>query len=428
MKRIGYGPRLSRAVLGLIAVTATVGVWACASAGGGGTGGSRRPAPPPERPAASTHVSADAKVLSVFLASNRPSQAIPVIRRETEDRLRLSFDVAGDGRNFYTAHFHPADAEWRVSTSAEEGILPPPDDITDYQSSTDLDFPYVQYRYEFPNSRVDFYRSGNFILQVLNERRELILERRFYVSDDLLEIDVAAKSSSLITDRPDELIPEVRVPLPNDPWFSPNDCSVSFLKNGWTDQSFRVGISRVEGDDYVFEAPHVFRLTVPVFSTDLNGTTGIHRRDEITVPVTVSLLPDDMRFWGDDYRFSTPLPRRAVPPDPSVRYVQTEFFVRNGPRGEAPYLVGSFNDWEAGPDYQLQWNQAEGTWEIALPLREEQFFYTYSWPDPDAVRPQSKFEGPQEVVFTAIVYAKDTRYPTNRILAIKSQQLPESGR
>ena len=427
MKRIECRARGSRVSRWLATAVVSLGVWSCASGGGGASGGAA-PGRTEDRPAPVTYVESEARVLAVHLASNRPTQAIPVIRRDTDDRLQLSFDVAGDRREFYTAHFHPATQNWQVTDTVEEGILPPPDDITDYQTSTDLDFPYVQYRYEFPNPRIDFYRSGHFVLQVLNDTDQILLERRFYVSDDILDVEVVARSSSLITDRPDELIPEARVVLPNDPWFSPSDCSVRFIKNGWTDQFFQVGISRVEGDAYVFEAPRAFRLTVPVFNADLRGITGIHHRDEITVPVTISLLPDDMRFWGDDYRLASPLPRQIALPNPSIRYVRTRFFVRNGPRGDAPYLVGSFNDWEISKGYQLEWNQPDNSYEIELPLREEKFFYTYAWRNPDAVRPQSKFEGPEEVVFTAILYAKDQRYPTDRILAVKSQTLPDSGR
>lgn len=402
-----------------------VAFWVAACASGGGSSRTATNASPPPPPAMER---SDARVLAIHLSSDQPSQVIPVIRRETTDRLLLSFDIAGDGRQFYTARFRPADHDWRVSHANEQGVLPPPDEITDYQTSADLDFPYVQYTYEFPNSRVEFYRSGNFVLEVVDDRGRILFARHFFVSDDLLEVTIGARSSSLITDRPDELIPEARVPLPNDPWFSPNDCSVSFFKNGWTDETFRSGIARIEGDDYIFEASDPFRLTVPVFSTDLTGNTGIHRRDPITVPETVTLLPDDMRFWGDDYRFSSPLPRRAGSPVPETRYVLTHFIVQDGPRDDAPFLVGTFNDWEASPAYQLAWRPEDATYEIVLPLREEPIFYTYAWREPDAVRPQSKFAGPESVVFTAVVYAKDARYPTDRVLAVRSQTLPEEER
>lgn len=408
-------------------VASSAAVCACATGGGsanqGGEEAARRD-PDSAAPPRTLEGSAPG-VLAVQLLSNQPTQTVPVIRRESRDRLLLVFDMAGSRGEFYTIQFFPANLEWAISTAPEEGILPPPDDITDYEQSGDLDFPYVQYRYEFPNSRVDFYRSGNFVLRVANDAGQPLIERRFYVSDDEVEFDILAKSTSLITDRPDELVPEARVPIPTDPWFSPDDCSVTFLKNGWTDETQHVGIARAEGNRYVYEARSDFRNTIPVYFTDLRGVSGIRRRDEITVPITVSLLPDDMRFWGDDYRYSSPLPRPVGVPDTQTRYVRTIFTVQGGPRGQSPYLVGTFNDWLRDPSYRLEWNADGGTYELEVPLREGEFFYTYSWEDPNAVRPQSKFEGPRGVVFTAIVYAKDTRYPTERILALKSQRLPE---
>ena len=243
-------------------------------------------------------------------------------------------------------------------------------------------------------------------------------------------VSVAPRHEERITWRVSQTPKDVRwrtarIRVPTDPWFSPADCSVRFFKNGWTDEYFHVDISRPDGDDHVYEAPSVFRLTIPVYSAALAGNSGIRRRDAITIPETVSLLPDDMRFWGDDYRFASPLPRRATPHDAFTRYVMADFAVQNGPRNDPPYLVGTFSDWEPYPENRLTWNDETRAYEIHVPLREEQFFYTYVWTDPNTVRPQSKFEGPGEVVFTGVVYANDRRYPTERILAVKSQTLPD---
>ncbi len=365
-------------------------------------------------------------VLEVKLLSTHPTESLPVVRRNSDYVLSLTFEVPGDRSEFYSVRFLPADREWNVSTAPEEGILPAPDEITDYVHSSDLDFPYIQYKYEFPNSRVEFYRSGNFILEVLDIDRRVLFDRRFFVTDNEVEFNIATKSTSLITDRPDELIPEAGVAIPTEPWFGTEDVSVCFMKNGWMDEILCSEIVRVEGSRYIFEAPRKFRRTIPVQFVNLAATGGVRRRDDITIPVSVSLFVDDLRFWGDDHQWSSPVPRPAAGyEDAGIRYVDTIFALRGLDQTERPILVGTFNDWDPDAGHRLKWNPSEGLHMLKVPLKEDEMFYSYVWDDIDNARAQSKFEGPDQVVFNVFVYAKDSRYPTERLLGIGNQVLPE---
>ena len=93
-------------------------------------------------------------------------------------------------------------------------------------------------------------------------------------------------------------------------------------------------------------------------------------------------------------------------------------------------LTGLFSntigvDWLVDPAFQMKWDEAESTYFLDLLLKEKDFFYSYHFDDPARMPPISKFKGPAQVSYTAFLYAHDARYPTDRILAVKSRTLPE---
>ena len=116
--------------------------------------------------------------------------------------------------------------------------------------------------------------------------------------------------------------------------------------------------------------------------------------------------------------------------DLSLPYLHVQFSLINapGPGGGRPYLVGSFTDWLIDPRYQMQWDESSRVYFLDLLIKEEEIFYAYYWDDPGLLPSESKFQGPSEVSFTAFVYARDARYPTARLLAIKSDRVTEGSR
>lgn len=368
-------------------------------------------------------------LLSTHLHTTHPNLSLPVIRRGTSDLLTLEFETAGPVARSLSVAFHRATRNWERTDQPEPLPLPFPDEIVDYENSEDKDFPYVSYTYEFPNPRVNFERSGNYILEVSDsDTKEKLFERRFYVTGSDLDFVLQASSWSLITEDPDELRPEVRVDLPVDPWYSPGDCTVCFIKNGWVDEVLCAAHPQIEGPIYIYRPDTRFRPTIPVLQADLNAEgRPVLRRDDFTVPETVILFPDDPRLAAQNYSFSSPIPRNlGMSTDLSIPIVNVEFSLTDAPpkSGEGgPYLVGSFSDWVIEPRYQMQWDDANGVYYLNLLLKKEQIYYAYLWEDASRIPSGGKFEGPGEVSFTAFIYVRDSRYPTERLLGVKSTQI-----
>lgn len=397
----------------------TIAAWSCAGAIPSDNRPSQASVPASGRLDASD-------LLSVRLITSHPTQSLPIIRLGTSDELTLQFEMETDVGRPWSIRFLPATIDWEPSYEPEPETLPAPDELFDYDTSNTNDFPYVHYEYTFPNQRVSFSRSGNYLMEVFDGRSgQTLFDRGFYITDDDIRVALDSNSWALITDQPDELLPEARIDVPNDPWVPAGEVEVRFLKNGWTNPVLASGQPKIEGATYIYTPAEPFPFTRTVFGVDLSDPTQIHQRDDITIPATLDLFPDDYRFFREQYQLSSPVPRLSFSPyDPNQEYVQARFYLAKAPSGDAPHLTGSFNNWLIEPKYRMKWDAREGGYMLDLLLKNEEHFYAYYW-DGEGLGPVSKFEGPNEVHFTALVYAKDTRYPTHRLWAVTSESISD---
>ncbi len=118
----------------------------------------------------------------------------PVIRLNSTDKLRLSFDDFSPESYQFKYTFVHCDEKWNTSN------LDPMDymdgffegDITQYEFSLNAIPPYIHYNLVFPNSDIRIKLSGNYILKVYLDSPDdenVIFTRRFYVIEPLVRIE-----------------------------------------------------------------------------------------------------------------------------------------------------------------------------------------------------------------------------------------------
>jgi hypothetical protein len=196
------------------------------------------------------------------------------------------------------------------------------------------------------------------------------------------------------------------------------------VKNGWIDDIYCTQEFRLEGPTYVYTAHDMFRPTVPVRYLDLRADQYVSRRFEHTVPNSLILFPDDFRETPV-YTYATPIPRSPVGDPELGPYVLAQFSLFNVPANAgSPYIVGSFNDWSKRPEHRMNHDQASDTYTLDLLVEETEIYYAYLWDDQRAVIDRTQFEGPSSVAYTVLLYARDWRYPTDRLLSVRARQLP----
>jgi len=111
------------------------------------------------------------------------------------DRFQLQFDdLYGNEANYYYEIVH-CDYNWTPSQLVKSEYIQGFDDqrIQDYENSFNTLQLYSHYRLTFPSKLTQFRVTGNYMLKILNEERELVFSRKFILFEDLVSVPVQVK-------------------------------------------------------------------------------------------------------------------------------------------------------------------------------------------------------------------------------------------
>lgn len=112
----------------------------------------------------------------------------PVIRMNTDDRLRLNFDIIGDSHEFLRYRLVHCNADWQPSRLLESEYLNGFNEapISDFEYSSNTFVHFVNYNVLIPNAEMEPLVSGNYIIQVYREDDpdDVILQTGFSISEN----------------------------------------------------------------------------------------------------------------------------------------------------------------------------------------------------------------------------------------------------
>lgn len=119
--------------------------------------------------------------------------AIPVFR--LGDSFQFQFDdLYGNEANYYFTISH-CDYDWKPSQLSKNEYLNGFDDIRiqDYTNSLNALQIYSHYRISFPNRQTQLRISGNYIIKILNDDREVVFSRKFILYEELVAVPMQVK-------------------------------------------------------------------------------------------------------------------------------------------------------------------------------------------------------------------------------------------
>lgn len=120
---------------------------------------------------------------------------VPVFR--LNDPFQLQFDdLYGNEANYYYEIAH-CDYNWNPSQLVKSEYIQGFDNqrIQDYENSFNTLQLYSHYRLSFPNKLTSFRVTGNYMLKILNEDREVIFSRKFILFEELASVPLQIKRS-----------------------------------------------------------------------------------------------------------------------------------------------------------------------------------------------------------------------------------------
>jgi len=111
------------------------------------------------------------------------------------DRFQLQFDdLFGNEANYYYEVVH-CDYNWAPSQLVKSEYIQGFDNqrIQDYENSFNTLQLYSHYRLTFPNKFTQFRVTGNYMLKILNDDKEVVFSRKFILFEDLVSVPLQIK-------------------------------------------------------------------------------------------------------------------------------------------------------------------------------------------------------------------------------------------
>jgi len=124
---------------------------------------------------------------------------IPVF--QLNDPFQLQFDdLYGNEANYYYTITH-CDYDWKPSQLSRNEYLSGFDDqrIQDYTNSFNTLQMYSHYRLTLPNRQTQLRVSGNYVLKILNEDKDVVFSKKFIVYENLVSVPVQVRRARNLT-------------------------------------------------------------------------------------------------------------------------------------------------------------------------------------------------------------------------------------
>ncbi len=335
---------------------------------------------------------------------------LPVYNLGSSDQLQLTFDdLRGDVRNYYFGIEH-CDKDW---TPSRVNILDyvqgfNEDRIEDYSASKGTFQAYTRYSLKFPSANLKPKLAGNYILKVYEDadKQRLILSRRFYVLNNLVNITAdivpSLNVSKRLSNQKLNITLKTGLTIPN----PQRDLSIVVMQNQRPDNLMTLQQPNFSGNNefrythsetFDFEGNNEFRFV------DLRSFRIASERIkniQIDTTVHVRLYSDEdnsqdtyAATFDENGRFY--LRNRDIDDqDTDGDYATVLFSLQTEQKIKGNiYLVGGFNSYLRQEENKLQYDDKTNLWEVSLRLKQGLYDYTYVWEDETGKVHSSTFSG-----------------------------------
>lgn len=334
-------------------------------------------------------VAPPADIQSVQLYPTGNKTAPPVIE-PGKNSLTLAFDYLGQGGRQFKISFSHRSKTWQESPIGPNIYMDRFFEtyFTGGKQSFTQNPGYLHYTYSFPNERIHFTKSGNYLLSVSDyETNELLFRLPFFVSEN--KGALKTRIETLFTNRNEgretaQPFSIYRYPdFVQQPQF---DLSFFYVQNRFWGRSrqtdlfdtatpgevhFHLERSRSFLQNYEFNV-----LDIRTFDAD--GRQIIEYQPAQTPPVII-LRRDIQQFNKIISPYPGPVSGRPRD-DRQAQYGKIHFSLETTSSIQPTddiYLVGDFNNWIIAPEYGMQYDSTTGLWKGNALIKQGVYAYKY---------------------------------------------------
>ncbi len=319
---------------------------------------------------------------------------IPVFK--LGDPFQLQFDdLFGNEANYYYSLTH-CDYDWKPSQLAKTEYIQGFDDqrIQNYLNSFNTLQIYSHYILPFPNKFTKGFRvSGNYILKILNDDKEVVFTRKFILYEDLVQVPMQIKRARDVNVINSRQNVEFAIKSADILFQSPlQNVKVLLLQNGLLNE----GITKIK-PQYTIGNDLIYKYDAETQFYGGNEFLYFENRDVRAAANGVGRIDSQGGIYNA-YLY-TQNARRGQPytyfPDHNgkffLRKVNAEnvdveadyvwiFFKLSAPAyfGKADiYINGMFNNYAISPENKMDYNAEKGIYEKALMIKQGYTNYQY---------------------------------------------------
>lgn len=388
---------------------------------------------------------ADKRIRTAQIYRDGWNLSFPSIKLGTDDRLSLNFDLLDDHAETYYYTFIHCDKDWNSSSLAIndylEGFYENP--VEDYKPSFNTTVNYFHYKAVFPNEKVKFKISGNYIVKVYkpDEPENPALMMRFIITEDIAGITINLHRPQNTRDDNARQQVEFNVSLARIPVNDAYRDIYSFvLQNGrWNNARKNLKPEYYGNNELKYSAlsqKNVFMGGNEFRYFDIKSIRYVSeyiKSIEYSAPYyNVLLKPSENRenkpyfYWKDFNGISYIATADGKNPDTDADYLNVFFTLPSPEKAEGGdmYVSGAFNNWKFNSNNLMSYNRQKKQYECSILLKQGWYNYEYVLlKDGDSEGVASRFEGSHyetENDYMVIVYFRNPRGRYDRIIGTAS--------
>ncbi len=311
------------------------------------------------------------------------------------DSFQLQFDdLYGNEANYYYRFVH-CDYDWKPSQLSRNEYLSGFDDqrIQNYTNSFNTLQLYSHYKIEFPNNKTQLLVSGNYMLKILNEDREVVFSRKFILFEDLVSVPMQIKRARNVIDVNYKHNLDFSINSNTILFQSPlKNVKVLLLQNG----QLNTGITNIKpmytiGNDliYKYDTETQFWAGNEFYffgNKDIRAATNNIGRIDSNGGIYSAYLYTNAARAKNPYTYFPDLNGNFLIQNLNVENSEIEadyawiFFSLSAPAyygKDDIYINGMFNNFALTPEYKMDYNAEKGIYEKAIMIKQGFTNYQY---------------------------------------------------
>ena len=384
-------------------------------------------------------------IKSVLFYAKEQTTSLPIVPLNESITLRFDDLNADDSTYYYT--IERANANWGKSDLFRADYMDGFDDIRirDISYSVGTLQSFIHYKLELPNTQTRLKKSGNYILKIWNDARDLILQKRFVVVDEAIAIGLRVKRAqdldafqthqsvhmSLITDGLNLRVPEEQLRVfvaQNQQWQTWRSAGkATYTLGNKLEFNYKPETLFAAGNEY-----HFFE------TQDIRGGGGnvaYVLRDDVFISV---LTPQWVRAGrpytyapdiNGDFRINT---FQGVNPHTESDYSTVVFslFAEDFLFDAEHFVVGDFNQHFRSDENKLRYNPETERFEAKILLKQGIYNYKFVSTDFEGTSYNNLISGsywPTENTYWAFVYYRPLGARCDELIAVGSGNAKDIG-